>query len=150
MADLVGPDGLVIGVDPSHEMIEYARRKRRIPGKCEFEVGAAESLGFLSPDAHFDVVVSSLVMHHLPADLQARALTDMRRVLRPGGTLLIAEAQVPRAAGWRFISRLHGYDRMARLVPDLRALVTQAGFLPTSTGEAPPWLRYIVATRPPQ
>jgi len=40
--------------------------------------------------------VNSLMMHHLPEDvLQVPALPEMRRVLHPGGTPLVAEAQLP-------------------------------------------------------
>lgn len=72
-------------------------------------------------------------------------------MLRPGGTLLVAEAQQPRGLGWRLIARLHGYDRMARLVSLLEPLAAQAGFGEIRTGEAPPWLRYVraVKTREP-
>jgi SAM-dependent methyltransferase len=81
-------------------------------------------------------------MHHLPADLQVIALDEMRRVLRPGGTLLIAEAYVPRALGWQLLARLHGYDRMAQALPALDRTLAQAGFDLIQTGVAPPWLRF--------
>jgi ubiquinone/menaquinone biosynthesis C-methylase UbiE len=145
LADAVGPDGLVVGIDASPEMIEYANRKRGHAANCQFHVGAAEALSF-APE-HFDVVVSSLFMHHLPADLRATALGDMRRVLRPGGTLLIAEAQVPRARVLRLVARVHGYDRMARAVPDLEGLIANAEFEHLRSGEAPPWLRYVCAVK---
>src|SRR5258707_10759618 len=86
LADVVGPDGLVVGVDASAEMIEYASQQGGRPANCEFHLGTAECLSF--PSGQFDVVVSSLFMHHLPADLQVTALTEMRRVLRPSGTAL--------------------------------------------------------------
>jgi ubiquinone/menaquinone biosynthesis C-methylase UbiE len=145
LANTVGPGGLVVGVDASPEMIEYANRQHRRPGNCQFQIGAAEALSF--PPEHFDVVVSSLFMHHLPADLRPTAIAEMRRVLRPGGVLLIAEAQVPRARGWRLLARLHGYDRMARAVPDLERLIAGTNFEQISSGQAPPWLRYVQAVR---
>ena len=93
VARSVGPNGIVVGIDPSESMIQYARRKAASTGNCEFQVGAAEALPF--PGDHFGVVVSSLVLHHLPEDLRVRALEETRRVLRPGGALLVAEARNP-------------------------------------------------------
>ena len=142
LARAVGPDGLVIGIDPSPEMIAYATRKARPGSRARFQLGTAESLDV--PDDHFDVVVNSLMMHHLPEDLRVPALREMRRVLRPGGTLLVVEAQVPRhALGWRLLARLHSFDRMAHMVPNLEPLAKAAGFSEIRTGEAPPWLRYL-------
>jgi ubiquinone/menaquinone biosynthesis C-methylase UbiE len=146
LAEAVGPAGLVVGIDPSPAMITYARRTAGPASTCRFRVGTAEALAF--PAEHFDVVVSSLVVHHLPEDLRVPALHEMRRVLRPGGTLLVAEAQLPRhGLGWRLLARLHGYDRMARRVPQLEPLAAQAGFGEIRTGEAPPWLRYVHAVK---
>jgi ubiquinone/menaquinone biosynthesis C-methylase UbiE len=147
LAQAVGLEGQVVGIDPSPAMISYASRQSRPASNAQFRVGTAEALEF--PPEHFDVVVSSLVMHHLPEDLQAAALQEMRRVLRPGGTLLVAEAQTPRhGLGWRLLGRVHGYDRMARLVPHLEPLAVQAGFGAVCTGEVPPWLRYARAVKP--
>jgi ubiquinone/menaquinone biosynthesis C-methylase UbiE len=146
LADRVGADGLVVGVDASREMISYASRKSAAARNCQFEVGTAESLSL--PSDRFDVVVSSLFMHHLPADLQDAALAEMRRVLRPGGTLLIAEAHVPEAFGWQLVARVHGYDRMAQAIPDLDQKIASADFEQVLSGTAPPWLRYVRARKP--
>jgi ubiquinone/menaquinone biosynthesis C-methylase UbiE len=147
IAAAVGSGGLALGIDPSTAMVEYARGKAARGAHAHFLVGTAEALEF--PDDHFDVVVSSLVVHHLAEDVRTQALTDMRRVLRPGGRVLVAEAQSPRHGwGWRLLARLHGYDRMARLVPHLEPLAAQAGFGEIRTGEVPPWIRYVVATKP--
>jgi ubiquinone/menaquinone biosynthesis C-methylase UbiE len=145
LAQAVGNDGLVVGVDASPEMIRYASDRARRARNCQFQLGTAESLSF--PAEHFDVVVSSLFMHHLPDDLQLAAVSEMRRVLRPGGTLLIAEAHVPRAFGWQVLARLHGYDRMAQAIPDLEGMMADADFLQVCSGEAPPWLRYVRAVK---
>jgi ubiquinone/menaquinone biosynthesis C-methylase UbiE len=144
LAESLGRDGLVVGVDASPEMIRYASRRTRA-ANCRFELGTAESLSF--PPKQFDVVVSSLFLHHLPADLQGAALGEMRRVLRPGGTLLIVEAHVPRGLGWQLLARAHGYDRMASAVADLDHLIAAAGFEQIRLGQAPPWLRYVRASR---
>src|SRR6266536_2082143 len=146
LAQAVGPDGLVVGIDPSPEMIAYASRKAGRARNCQFQVGTAEALDF--PAEHFDVVVSSLMIHHLPEDLRVPALREMRRVLRPGGTLLVAEAQAPRHGLLRLLARLHSFDRMAAMIPDLGPLAAEADFVEIRSGEAPPWLRYVRAARP--
>jgi ubiquinone/menaquinone biosynthesis C-methylase UbiE len=144
LAQTVGPEGSVVGIDPSLAMIRYASRQTGRASNCRFQIGTAEALEF--PAEHFDVVVSSLVMHHLPEDLRVAALLEMRRMLRPGGKLLVAEAQQPRhGLGWGLLTRVHGYDRM---VPHLEPLAAQAGFGEIRSGEAPPWLRYVHAVKP--
>ena len=147
LAEAVGPDGLVVGVDPSAEMIAYADRQAGRASNRQFRLGTAESLDF--PADQFAVVVSSLMLHHLPEDLRLPALREMRRVLRPGGTLLVAEAHVPRRGlGWRLLARLHGFDQMAQMVPHLGPLAARADFAEIQTGVAPPWLRYVYAVKP--
>jgi ubiquinone/menaquinone biosynthesis C-methylase UbiE len=143
-ANAVGADGRVLGIDASPEMIDYATRQRG-GANCHFEVGTAEALSLQSDQ--FDIVVSSLFLHHLPADLRSTALAEMHRVLRPGGSVLIVEAQVPRAPLPRLLARLHGFDRMAEAVSDLQQLIASAGFEQLVHGEAPPWLRYVRATK---
>jgi ubiquinone/menaquinone biosynthesis C-methylase UbiE len=145
LTQAVGPDGLVVGVDASPEMISYASRRAGPARNCQFYVGTAESLGF--PAEHFDVVVSSLFIHHLPEDLQVTALREMRRVLRPGGTLLVADAQIPRAGRWHLLAAITGHLRMAQMVPELEPLAAAAEFVEIRSGQAPPWLRYIHAVK---
>ncbi|MFD4878976.1 class I SAM-dependent methyltransferase [Streptomyces sp. NPDC058420] len=66
MASLAGPDGAVTGVDPSPPVLDYARRKkqRADSAPCTYQEGIADSLDL--PDAAFDTVVTSLMLHHLP------------------------------------------------------------------------------------
>ena len=86
----VGGAGRVVGVDPSQEQIARARAKaarRHVP--IEFEVGVIERLAV--PDQTFDVVLSTLMMHHVPTDLKRRGLAEIARVLKPEGRLVIAD-----------------------------------------------------------
>jgi ubiquinone/menaquinone biosynthesis C-methylase UbiE len=145
LAGVVGPPGVVIGIDASPEMIGYASQKAAQLGNCNFSVGTAESLDF--PANHFDVVVSSLAMHHLPDDLQIVALREMQRVLRPGGTLLVADAQMPRHGLPRLITIVTGHAHMARVTPHLQSLAERAGFSEVRIGQAPPWLQYVRAVK---
>ena len=74
----------VAGVDPSPEMCEMARH--RLPSGSAIRVGTAEATGH--PDAAFDLVVS---VNNVPmwSDLDG-GFAELRRVLRPGGRLVVA------------------------------------------------------------
>jgi ubiquinone/menaquinone biosynthesis C-methylase UbiE len=80
----------VTGLDLDSAMVERARANARraddlIGTQPSFLVGDVASLAF--PDASFDLVVSTLSMHHW-ADPGA-GLTEIARVLRPGGRVLV-------------------------------------------------------------
>ncbi len=86
----VGKTGRVVGIDPVTEQIARARAKatrRHLP--IDFQVGVIEHLPF--PDQTFDVVFSTLMMHHLPAGLKRQGLAEIVRVLKPGGCLVIVD-----------------------------------------------------------
>ncbi len=69
----------IVGVDPSPAQIEHARGQSP---RAEFRVGDAMALPF--PDGTFDIVTSALVINFIPD--RAKALAEMHRVLRPGGS----------------------------------------------------------------
>lgn len=77
----------VFGIDPSHEAIDYARKK--IP-KASFFVGTVESLPF--KDNFFDVVVFLAVIEHIPKGTELQALIEINRVLKKGGYLILDTA----------------------------------------------------------
>jgi len=145
LAETVGPHGAVVGVDAAPEMVAHARSQSRSAANVSFEVGNAAALSF--PDSSFEVVVSSLTMHHLdPAD-QLPAVSEMRRVLKPGGRLLIAEFQAPRGHLWQLLLGPTGLAAMAHAVPHVETLVAEAGFVDVERGVVPPVLQYVRATR---
>lgn len=91
-AHAVTPGGHVVGVDPSPPVIDYATRTA--PPNCTIHLATAEAIP--EPDAAFDVVMSSLAIHHLPPRHRPTAFHEMHRVLRPGGQPLIADFRPPR------------------------------------------------------
>jgi SAM-dependent methyltransferase len=82
MANAVGAGGTALGVDPSPEAIARARKVTRA-ANCTFSEGVAEHLD--ASEGTYDVVVSSLMVHHLPEAIRPQALREMFRVLRPRG-----------------------------------------------------------------
>jgi arsenite methyltransferase len=87
MADLVGNTGEVYGVDISQELLTLAAEHCRHQSQLRFLHAEARSLPF--PDACFDAVVVTQVLEYLQ-DVRL-ALLEMRRVLRPGGRVLILD-----------------------------------------------------------
>jgi ubiquinone/menaquinone biosynthesis C-methylase UbiE len=79
----------VAGIDLSPGMVRLA--SERLPGNANLRVGDAEHLPW--PDGIFDVVTCTASFHHF-ANPQA-ALAEMKRVLKPGGQLVLADAWWP-------------------------------------------------------
>jgi ubiquinone/menaquinone biosynthesis C-methylase UbiE len=129
----VGSTGRVVGIDPSAEQIARAHAKaarRRVP--VEFQIGAIERLAY--PDQTFDVVLSTLMMHHLPAGLKRQGLAEIARVLKPEGRLVLADfmrKQERRGRAARFHAR-------GSSLQELAALVRNAGFEQVETEEVRP------------
>jgi demethylmenaquinone methyltransferase / 2-methoxy-6-polyprenyl-1,4-benzoquinol methylase len=88
-AAAVGPEGQVVGVDFCAAMLEVARRRQR--GTVDFQEGDAMDLRF--PDASFDVVTIGFGLRNV-AD-PGQALREFRRVLRPGGRLMVLDFSTP-------------------------------------------------------
>jgi len=91
-ARMVGPDGQVVGVDMTPEMLARARRAADETGasNVEFRDGYMEALPV--PDGWADVVVSNGVLNLTPDKL--KALGEMARVLRPAGRLQIGDITI--------------------------------------------------------
>jgi ArsR family transcriptional regulator len=88
----------VIAVDPSGRMLEAARERPEVreQANISFRGGSLASLPLT--DGEVDVAIASLVLHHVTEP--ASALAELRRVLRPGGRLLIIEQEAHHHAGF--------------------------------------------------
>ncbi len=123
VARRVGAAGRVVGVDPSQEQIARARSKAaRRHAPVAFQIGVIERLAF--PDQTFDVVFSTLMMHHLPASLKQQGLAEIVRVLKPGGRLVVADFSHKKERQGRAARSHAGGSSMQALA----ALVQDAGF----------------------
>jgi ubiquinone/menaquinone biosynthesis C-methylase UbiE len=124
---LGGPAGEVSGIDPAPEMVELARRKAVRAGRTvRFEVGVIEALPF--PADHFDVVLSSLMLHHLPDELKHRGLAEVCRVLKPAGRFVAVDFGATPGEGLGHVlcalGLRTGWDHAERL----REMLRETGF----------------------
>ena len=106
------PGAEVVGLDPDPKALARSRRKAERAGvSIRFDQGFANTLPYT--DGSFDRVFSSLMFHHLPQDAKFATMREVRRVLKPGGSLhlLDFEHEGPRShnplARW-----LHSSERM--------------------------------------
>jgi ubiquinone/menaquinone biosynthesis C-methylase UbiE len=98
----------------------------------DFQIGVIEHLAF--PDQTFDVVLSTLMMHHLPDDLKRQGLAEIARVLKPGGRLVIADFKHQKERQGQAL-RFHAGGSA---IQDLAALLKEAGFSQVETEEMRP------------
>jgi ubiquinone/menaquinone biosynthesis C-methylase UbiE len=89
LSELARRSAQVIGVDHSPAMLEEARRRLTAAGTDGIELRLGEMTHLPLPDAAVGCVVANMVLHHA-AD-PAAVLAETRRVLAPGGLLLIAD-----------------------------------------------------------
>jgi ubiquinone/menaquinone biosynthesis C-methylase UbiE len=142
----VGDAGEVHGIDAAPEMIAQATRKAAKAGlRVAFETGRAEALPF--PDAHFDVVFSTLMLHHLPAPVRQSLGEEISRVLKPGGRVIAVDFEPPKEKKGGLISRFHrhGHVPLAAIIELLQRTghwVVESGSVGISD------LQFAVARRP--
>ena len=83
-------EGKLYGIDLSPHYI--ARAREVLPREMDVSLVCdnAEHLPFL--DGSFDAVTSVFLLHEVPADVRARVLSEMARVVRPGGLVIVADS----------------------------------------------------------
>jgi ArsR family transcriptional regulator len=111
----------VIGVDASEDMLAAARLRAADLPNAELRAGALEALPLA--DRSLDAAVLMLVLHHLPAPLAA--LAEARRVLRPGGRLLVIDMAAHEREEYR---QQMGHVWLGFSEDQMRRLLEQAGF----------------------
>lgn len=127
----VGPSGSVTGIDASPEMIARASRKAMNAREdVRFQTAIVEALPF--PDASFDVVFSTLMLHHLPRPVREQCAREMRRVLRPNGRVLAVDFVTPARERKGLLAHLHRHGSMS--LPEIIELLSSAGLRVTESG----------------
>ena len=130
---VAGAAGRVHGIDASPEMIARAERKATKAGvEVVFQNALAQALPF--PDAQFDAVLSTVMLHHLTRKVREQAAAEMRRVLKPGGRVLAVDFGGNTAKKKRLLNhfhRRHGHVALS----DILALLGEAGLKIIESGE---------------
>jgi len=137
----VHPSANLVGIDESEQMLAGARQ--RLPG-ADLRVGRLEDT---LPEGPFDLVVSTLTVHHLDGPAKADLFGRVAQRLRPGGRFVMADVIVPDDPA-DIVTPIDGsYDKPSRVNEQL-AWLRQAGLQPKVT-----WCRrdltVVVADRPP-
>ncbi|MEK6704282.1 MAG: bifunctional demethylmenaquinone methyltransferase/2-methoxy-6-polyprenyl-1,4-benzoquinol methylase UbiE [Bdellovibrionota bacterium] len=125
----------IIGIDFSEDMIELAvkkLKKTRHSGRIKFEAGECEAIQY--PEDTFDTVTIAFGIRNLVD--RARGLSEIKRVLKPGGKVLILELSNPKPA--IFKSLYYFYFR--RILPRVGSMFSAGSayrYLPASVIEFP-------------
>ena len=127
------PAAEVVGLDTDPKALARAREKtRRAVVSALFDQGFSDALPY--PEACFDRVLSSFMLHHLEPDAKRRTLEEARRVLKPGGSLHVLDFGGSEHRSDGFLARsLHS----TRQLPDhfegrLPELMRESGFADAS------------------
>lgn len=147
LADLVGPSGALAALDIAAENIATVQARLTgwgLPCSVETRVGGLDALPF--PDACFDVVWCANVTQYLSDDDLMVALAEFRRVLRPGGLVVIkdvdgnlmrAPSRVPGLVQHLREARIRAGSTQALGAtrgPELRTWLRRAGLAGVSSG----------------
>ncbi len=149
MAEALTKNGAqVTGIDPAAQAIAASTaRAKQMDQTIKYDVGVGENLPY--PDDHFDAVVCVDVLEHV-ADLH-KVLSEVARVLRPGGMFLVDTINRHPLAR---LATITVAEDLLRLLPrgthdpamfikpsELRAAMQGVGLLPgAATGLGPRWI----------
>jgi ubiquinone/menaquinone biosynthesis C-methylase UbiE len=130
LAQRLHPKAEVIGLDPDPKALAIAKRKsEKAAVSVRFDRGFSDELPY--PPGCFDRVFSSFMFHHLTRPEKRGTLRDIRRVLRPGGSLHLLDFGPPRGRYSALLARLlhrgqHLRDNIEGRIP---SLMREGGFV---------------------
>jgi ubiquinone/menaquinone biosynthesis C-methylase UbiE len=140
----VGAAGRVCAVDASPGMLARAERKARKAGaEVLFSEAPAQALPFL--DAQFDLVLTTLMLHHVPKKARGQCIAEMGRVLKPGGRVLAVDFSKPEAGRKGLLDHFHRHGHVE--IADIVTLLEGAGLDVVESGRVGYRdLKFVIAT----
>lgn len=130
-------------------MVKHAQaRVDRLGLPVTIQTATAQQLPFA--DRTFAGVTCITALHHIDPAGRGRAIGEMRRVLRPGGRLVVADAQPPPAGSPSLLPRLMlGHAMREQPLAHAEQLMRQAGLAAvTRTGTSVSWVGAVTGTAP--
>ncbi|MCH9666875.1 MAG: class I SAM-dependent methyltransferase [Actinomycetia bacterium] len=137
-ADVVGFDQSAADLNDVDEMLQAMKTQGEAPASAKAEAVKGDALDLPYGDATFDCVVASEILEHVPQD--DRAISEMVRILKPGGALAITVPRwLPERICWALSDEYHanegGHVRIYR-ADALREKVRAHGLRLTHTHHA--------------
>ena len=128
IAEEIGSDGEVVGVDLSENMLKKAEKRRE--DNIRFCYANAEEIPYA--DGYFDRASVTFGLHEMPHLVRMNVLREMRRVLKPGGKIIVLDYAYPKRTLavllfkiWMLVEGATARDFIRR---DLSSMIRDAGF----------------------
>ena len=122
-----GPSGKVFGIDIIPGMIERSKRKAAQANMdVTFQLGGIDDIPF--PDNQFDVVMCSFMIFHMSEMVRRKGISEIYRVLKPHGRLLVLDLALPASPLPRAIAKALFGGMMQHELQELLPLMESTGF----------------------
>jgi ubiquinone/menaquinone biosynthesis C-methylase UbiE len=115
------PNGHVAGVDLAEGMLAATRRRLAAQGLSNVELKQASALDLPYPADSFDLLVNGYMLDLIPTNEIPRVLAEFKRVLRPGGRLVLSNMTVGDSRAYRIWQAL--YERGVNLTANCRGVL---------------------------
>ena len=144
----VGETGEVEGIDIASQMIAKARQKAdRAKLKIGFKVASIDALPY--PDNYFDLIISSMMFHHLPVETKKKGIEEVYRVLKDEGRFFLCDFFTPGIVVLPLIYFMFIWTSSTRyqLLGKLPGLIGECGFKTMELKRKGSFLEYYLVTK---
>jgi ubiquinone/menaquinone biosynthesis C-methylase UbiE len=131
---IVGAGGIVVGLDVEPAMVKQAKR-RADDRQVVFEVASIDHIPY--PDDTFDVVFSTLMYHHLTEVERTTGIEEVRRVLKPGGRLVVVDINPTRRSILTLLPGHSSIEPEDYVRTEVAARMEEASFVVVEDGPHP-------------